>query len=333
MSEKSEISRLTFNSYANVIDSLRKESLPPWSEASSGERCCIIVLEFAIYLPVLVVLFLTVSIYLTYLLLYIIPHLSPSHNLFNISYYPSDSELSPSSSSAWICFGIITWSVIWLIVSMYKAWSTEPGCIPEDSEWLIYNEDITTEISPLTALERKRDGNKRVCSWCNKKKPDRCHHCRLCNRCVLKMDHHCPWINNCIGFFNYKYFFLTVFYAVACLVVFQTTFWETVITVLRFKRDESILCYYVVFVYSITGLLCIAIAGFFLFHLYLTLNQMTTIEFCEKKRADAMPYPIYKSKVKENLIQALGKRWYLWLLPFSYRDPDEKGLIYEISRA
>ncbi|KAG0289498.1 hypothetical protein BGZ98_003807 [Dissophora globulifera] len=69
----------------------------------------------------------------------------------------------------------------------------------------------------------KRDGSPRWCDHCKVFKPDRCHHCSECNSCVLRMDHHCPWINGCIGFGNYKYFYLFIFYgSVSSLWVFTT---------------------------------------------------------------------------------------------------------------
>ena len=61
------------------------------------------------------------------------------------------------------------------------------------------------------------DGN--VCTVCSLEKPKRSHHCSICNYCVLEMDHHCPWTGNCIGKYNYKFFYLFVFWGlVACLV-------------------------------------------------------------------------------------------------------------------
>ena len=64
------------------------------------------------------------------------------------------------------------------------------------------------------------------CQTCNYMKPQRTHHCRICQKCILKMDHHCPWISNCVGYYNYKYFCLFIWYStlgayVSCLISFS----------------------------------------------------------------------------------------------------------------
>lgn len=54
----------------------------------------------------------------------------------------------------------------------------------------------------------------RYCKHCHVIKPPRCHHDSITGKCILHMDHFCPWVNNCVGYFNYRYFVLFLFYVV-----------------------------------------------------------------------------------------------------------------------
>ncbi|VDL43191.1 unnamed protein product [Hymenolepis diminuta] len=141
-----------------------------------------------------------------------------------------------------ILFVLFLWSFL-------KAIITRP--IKPPAEFFLSAEDwvqinaITEEVDrnrylEALILERKLpiettndSGMVRLCPSCSLIKPDRCHHCSTCDTCLLKMDHHCPWIDNCVGFHNYKYFviflfwgFLYCLYIVCTTIVYFIDFWE-----------------------------------------------------------------------------------------------------------
>ncbi|CAE7701819.1 pfa3 [Symbiodinium sp. CCMP2592] len=102
-------------------------------------------------------------------------------------------------------------SFLMALVSYHQAVVTDPGRVPES--WR--EGPGTRERVACMILERKKStGEMRFCSKEMKYKPDRAHFCSNMQRNVLRMDHYCPWMGNCIGFANYKYFLLFLFYTV-----------------------------------------------------------------------------------------------------------------------
>ncbi|KAK9893937.1 zf-DHHC-domain-containing protein [Cystobasidium minutum MCA 4210] len=134
-----------------------------------------------------------------------------------------------------------------------------------------------------TSLTAKANGKARFCRKCNVAKPDRSHHCSTCGFCVLKMDHHCPWIGGCVGFKNYKTFILFLFYAdLLAVYTCATSFWALV-QVLDMDIEELGLApvgwgFLVLFGF----LFSVMLTGFFPYHLYLSVNNRSTIENMER---------------------------------------------------
>lgn len=141
--------------------------------------------------------------------------------------------------------------------------------------------------------ERKKEqsgfgshGLKRHCKTCQIFKPDRTHHCKVCNQCVLRMDHHCPWVANCIGFRNYKYFLLILFYAILL------TLWILLTMLSRFQSAFAPVLHHSHFLsmdlhiglaYALCLLMFAGLSAFFGFHVYMSCNAMTSIERSEKR--------------------------------------------------
>ena len=169
------------------------------------------------------------------------------------------------------------------------------------------------------SIEKKKFGGVRICQWCFKTKPDRCHHCSQCNRCILKMDHHCPWVANCIGFYNYKYFFCMIFNcAVTCILIITTSYPVIGRTMTNPQSFDYIVAYFIVTAYILTCVLGLLISLFLSFHVYLISCQYTTIEFCEKRTQDSKAFHSqmpYNQGFCQNFKSVLGENPLFWLVP------------------
>lgn len=179
------------------------------------------------------------------------------------------------------------------------------------------------------SIERKQYGGVRICQRCLRAKPDRTHHCSQCHRCVLKMDHHCDWVGNCIGFSNYKYFLNTLFYASASTIIIAVSSSRVASHALKISEVPAGSAVFIVIAYVLACVLAIIITCFFLFHLWLTTNQYTTIEYREKRTSDLFknrsPYDLGAYR---NLQAVLGENPLVWLLPFA-RNLDGSGLRFQ----
>jgi hypothetical protein len=259
------------------------------------------------WVPPFIVWFVVIFIYTVFLYL----QLLPQWNLYN-EHTAATAHLVASPLGVTVSFHVF---FVLFIVSYIRCFMTDAGSIPvlteadrdkwEEGNFNIQPQDdarvkkMITQLKikleaddieflrELPVVERKqKNGQYRRCDGCEVFKPDRCHHCSICGQCILRMDHHCPWIANCVGFNNYKYFLLLLLYGVLCSGMIVVAMFSRFIKVFSPILDVGdflsmdlpvaltmVLCFF----------MCSALGMFFGFHIYLTLNALTTIEFREKK--------------------------------------------------
>jgi len=219
------------------------------------------------------------------------------------------------------------------IVCFLRSLLTNPGSVPDNPEWKVgANSSVSATL--LTRELKSSTGDRRVCKWCYKYKPDRCHHCRVCKSCVLKMDHHCPWIMNCVGFGNHKYFYLLAAYATANCIFIIFTILESVERSVVEETSSSDR-FFLVLGLVLAIIMGVLMTTFVSFHTWLMLNAMTTIEFCEKSLPKADPAnsvksPSYHCGYYANIKAVLGTHWWLWCLPIS--PPEGNGISFPLPK-
>jgi len=229
-----------------------------------------------------------------------------------------------------------------LVICYVRSIATHPGDIPDnDPQWEFMPTDsrqpkqkqsASMDALTLNLQETKRSGNRRNCKWCNKFKPDRCHHCRICRTCILKMDHHCPWIYNCVGFKNYKYFFLLLFYSVADLWLI-IAYMSVSVRLCALKPDTPfVIMFLTLFGWTLATFLGLLATLFWCFHIWLAAKAMTTVEFCEKHlpkkkggdKTASYDNSVYNLGLYGNLKATLGDNVFCMLLPLC--PPSGNGL-------
>lgn len=273
--------------------------------------------ERAKFVPII---FLSCTMSLLYVI-YLVFHCGP---MLQLGTAPElrDSAMRQRALVQGFIFNIITGL---LVVCYVRSILEHPGEVPDDPAWqqpMDGRQDPGT-MAGLNLQEVKKSGDRRHCKWCAKYKPDRCHHCRVCRTCVLKMDHHCPWIYNCVGFKNYKYFFLVVFYGVIDLHFMMWTMGESVAKAWD-VNTPFLKLFFLLWGESLTIFLGGLISTFFAFHVWLMLKAMTTIEFCEKKMPksgkEADKEKAYEKSAYDlgpcgNVGAVLGPNPFTWLIP------------------
>ncbi|KAE8704525.1 putative protein S-acyltransferase 16 [Hibiscus syriacus] len=196
----------------------------------------------------------------------------------------------------------------------------DPGRVPSS-----FMPDIEDPGVPIHEIKRK-GGDLRFCQKCSCFKPPRAHHCRVCKRCILKMDHHCIWINNCVGHANYKVFFVFVVYAVIACLYSLVLLVGSLTNDSHNDKQQTADSFRIAYV--ISGLLLvplsIALSVLLGWHIYLILQNKTTIEYHEGVRAmwfaekggNVYKHP-YDLGAFENLTTVLGPSIFCWICPIS----------------
>ncbi|KAL4325030.1 hypothetical protein GQ457_11G007370 [Hibiscus cannabinus] len=156
---------------------------------------------------------------------------------------------------------------------------------------------------------------------------------------IKRKDHHCVWINNCVGHANYKAFFVFVVYAViAC-------FYSLVLLVGGLNSDSQIDVQQrdsFRIIYVISGLLLlplsVALSVLLGWHIYLVLQNKTTIEYHEGVRALCLAQKggsVYKHPydlgAHENLSSVLGPSIFSWICPTTTHIAIGDGLRFQTS--
>ncbi|KAI5181387.1 palmitoyltransferase ZDHHC2/15/20 [Nematocida sp. AWRm80] len=152
-------------------------------------------------------------------------------------------------------------------------------------------------------------GSMSICEICKTSKPERCYHCYKCNRCLLLMYKHLEWFDICIGFTNYKFYVVFLFYAMLICFIGLGCF----IHALTITIPEKVYIIPTIAVATVLQCLVILVIGWELAQvIYSILKNQTIQERIHPSEDTSISYDL---GALENWKMIMGEKWWEWFLP------------------
>jgi len=160
----------------------------------------------------LVLLFTTeAAVWIVMTFVVLLPIVAPSSPFDALAHYRSTPSYM-ETAVGWMMLIIYQGLFALLIISIVRTVRTPPGDIPS---WLRSDgrSDLHSYSNLLQAVERKKKTKgPRYCRKTAFLKPDRAHYCHDVGSCVLQYQLFSNVFNSPIGFYNYKFYLLSLFY-------------------------------------------------------------------------------------------------------------------------
>jgi len=156
-----------------------------------------------------------------------------------------------------------------------------------------------------------------ICSICKTSKPLRSYHCSKCKKCLLLMYKHLDCFDICIGFTNYKFYIVFLFYSIILSGIGLGAFIYGISSCDLHFSGGDVICFFAPMVVALilqSLLLLIAAYEFVNAVWYVLINQIPE----ERKRAgeNGKDKDIsYDLGMYENWKMIMGPKWYMWFFP------------------
>jgi palmitoyltransferase len=149
------------------------------------------------------------------------------------------------------------------------------------------------------------------------------------------MDHHCVWINRCVGYYNYKAFFIFIFFLAQGTMLYVYLLLDYIIARTYKFELEGPAWYFSPLFWTESVIVCLTavlVPMLFGTHLMLIITNVSTIEYMQGKPhqlpcctnnlgVTASQVNVHDMGIVPNFIQIFGINPLMWFVPTKVNQP------------